>query len=178
MAGNKCNDHSLGLGATVIQTGTRDESDSGVCAVCWKTFIYHAFEETDMTGAITTVVLQESAALIVFLIPLVLAVISIAGMWKTFTKANQPGWAALIPIYNVYVMLKIGNNEWWWLLVLFVPIIQLYAAYRVFRGVADAFGQGIGFTLGLWFLGFIFFPILGFGDYSYRGHRGGGAQVR
>jgi hypothetical protein len=132
-----------------------------------------------MTGAITTVVLQESAALIVFLIPLVLTVIAIAGVWKTFTKANEPGWAAIIPIYNLYVMLKIGDNEWWWLLVIiFVPIVNIYGTYKMVRGVADAFGQGIGFTLGLWFLGFIFFPILGFGDYSYRGHRGGGAQVR
>ena len=134
-----------------------------------------------MTGSITTVLLQESASLIVFLIPLALIVVSIAGMWKTFTKANEPGWAAIIPIYNLYVMLKIGDNEWWWLLVIiFVPIVQIYGTYKMFRGVADAFGQGVGFALGLWFLGFIFFPMLGFGDYSYRGGRrmGGGAAGR
>jgi hypothetical protein len=131
-----------------------------------------------MTGSITTVLLQESAALIVFLIPLALIVVSIAGMWKTFTKANEPGWAAIIPIYNLYVMLKIGDNEWWWLLVIiFVPIVQIYGTYKMLRGVADAFGQGIGFTLGLWFLGFIFFPMLGFGDYSYQGSSSVGAPA-
>jgi ABC-type Na+ efflux pump permease subunit len=94
----------------------------------------------------------------------------IAGTWKAFQKAGQPGWAAIIPIYNLYVMLKIGDNEWWWLLViLFVPIVNLYGLYKAFAGVAKAFGQGVGFSLGLWFLSFIFWPLLGFGDYQYQG---------
>ncbi|WP_201764623.1 DUF5684 domain-containing protein [Salinarchaeum sp. Harcht-Bsk1] len=95
--------------------------------------------------------------------------IVIGGTWKTFTKAGEPGWAAIIPIYNVYVMLKIGGNEWWWLLVMLVPLVNIYAAYVMFKGVAEAFGNGLGFTLGLWFLGFIFWPLLGFGDYQYQG---------
>lgn len=104
-----------------------------------------------------------------FLIWLAAVIIVIAGVWKTFTKANQPGWAALIPIYNFYIMLRIGDNEWWWLLVLLVPILNLYAMYKIFAGVAGAFGRGIGFALGLWFLGIVFWPLLGFGDYSYQG---------
>lgn len=108
--------------------------------------------------------------LIVLLIALAVFVVAIAGMWKTFTKAGQPGWAAIVPIYNIYIMLKIGDNEWWWLLVIiFVPIVNLYGLYKMSKGVAEAFGQGIGFALGLWFLGFIFFPLLGFGDYTYQG---------
>jgi len=116
-----------------------------------------------------SVVLQQGAAAVALLVPLLIAVVAIAGMWKTFTKANQPGWGAIIPIYNVYLMLKIGNNEWWWLLVFFIPLANLYAAYKTVAGVSRAFGQGIGFALGLWFLGFIFFPLLGFGSYSYQG---------
>jgi len=106
---------------------------------------------------------------ILLLLWLALVVIVIAGVWKTFTKANQPGWAALIPFYNFYIMLKIGDNEWWWLLVLFVPIVNIYAMYKIFAGVSKAFDQGIGFALGLWFLGIIFWPLLGFGDYTYQG---------
>jgi hypothetical protein len=117
--------------------------------------------------------LQQSgggAGIIVFwVVYLAVLAVVIAGMWKTFEKANQPGWAAIIPIYNVYILTKIGGLAWWYLLLLFVPIVQLYAAYKISRGVAEAFGQGLGFALGLWFLGFIFYPLLGFGDYSYQG---------
>jgi hypothetical protein len=118
---------------------------------------------------ITSVVLQQGVVSIELLLVLIIPIVAIAGMWKTFTKANQPGWGAIIPIYNVYLMLKIGNNEWWWLLVFFIPLVNLYAAYKTVAGVSRAFGQGIGFALGLWFLGFIFFPLLGFGSYSYQG---------
>lgn len=121
------------------------------------------------------VVLQQgggggAGGIVFLLIMLAVIVAVIAGVWKTFTKAGQPGWAAIIPIYNLYVMLEIGDNEWWWLLIIiFVPIVNLYGLYKMFAGVSRAFGQGVGFALGLWFLGFIFFPLLGFGDYTYEG---------
>lgn len=107
-------------------------------------------------------------------IQLAVVLIQLAGMWKVFTEANRAGWEAIIPIYNLYVMLEIGDNDWWWLLLLLVPIVNLYAIYKIHAGVARAFGKGIGFGLGLTFLGPIFFPLLGFGDYRYtdpdRGH--------
>lgn len=106
---------------------------------------------------------------IILLVWLALMIAVIAGTWKVFTKAGEPGWACLVPIYNVYVMYRIGGNEWWWLLVLFVPIVNIYAMYVMVRDVAKAFGQGIGFALGLWFLGLIFWPLLGFGNYEYQG---------
>lgn len=120
------------------------------------------------------VVLQQGGGggggTVFLLVILAIIVAAIAGVWKTFTKAGEPGWAAIIPIYNMYVMLKIGDNDWWWLLVIiFVPIVNLYGLYKMFTGVSRAFGQGVGFALGLWILGFIFFPVLGFGDYTYEG---------
>lgn len=125
-------------------------------------------------STIPKIVLQPGGGggpnIVLTLIWLALVALVIAGVWKTFTKANQPGWAALVPFYNFYIMLEIGDNEWWWLLVIFlVPIANIYGMYKMLRGVTKAFGQGIGFTLGLWFLGFIFFPLLGFGDYTYQG---------
>lgn len=103
-------------------------------------------------------------------IAIAITLVVLAGIWKTFQKAGQPGWAAIIPIYNLYVMLKIGRNAWWWVLViLFVPIVNLYGLYKMYRGVSNAFGLGIGTTLGLWFLPFIFWPLLGFGNYRHQG---------
>jgi len=105
---------------------------------------------------------------VVALFQLLLAVVQIAGLWKIFTKAGHAGWKAIIPIYNFYIMLQIGENAWWWLLLLVVPVVNLYAVYKINAGVARAFGRGIGFGLGLTFLGILFYPLVGFGDYQYQ----------
>ena len=62
------------------------------------------------------------------IICLVLAVISIAGTWKAFEKAGQPGWACIIPIYNTYIMLKIGGKPGWWLLLFLIPLVNIVFA--------------------------------------------------
>lgn len=103
-------------------------------------------------------------------------VLMIASTWKVFTKANEPGWAALIPIYNTYIMLKIGDNPGWFLLLFFVPLVNLYAMGRMNVDLAKKFGKGLGFGLGLMFLPFIFFPILAFGDATYRSAGSAGGQ--
>jgi hypothetical protein len=105
--------------------------------------------------------------LIVVLIQLAIVILVIAGIWKTFTKAGQPGWAAIIPIFNVYVLLKVANRPWWWLLLMLIPLVNLVIAIIVTLDVAKAFSKGTGFGIGLVFLGFIFYPILGFGDATY-----------
>lgn len=116
------------------------------------------------------IILQTGGGNALLIVWAVLIIAWIAGTWKAFQKADQPGWAAIIPIYNFYIMLKIADMEWWWLLViLFVPLVNLYGMYKMHKGVATSFGQGIGFALGLWFLGFIFWPLLGFGDYTHQG---------
>lgn len=93
----------------------------------------------------------------------------IAGMWKTFAKAGQPGWAAIVPIYNIWVLLKIVGREGWWILLFLIPCVGFVAAIIVYLDLAKSFGKGTGFGLGLIFLSFIFFPILGFGDARYIG---------
>ena len=105
---------------------------------------------------------------VVLLFQLALIVIQVTGMWAVFTKAGHAGWKAIIPVYNLYVMLQIGEQAWWWLLLVFVPVVNLYAVYKIHAGVARAFGRGIGFGLGLAFFGILFFPLVGFGDYQYR----------
>jgi hypothetical protein len=96
------------------------------------------------------------------------ALVVIAGMWKAFEKAGEPGWGAIIPIYNLYLMLKIGGKPWWWLLLMIFPLINLVVAILMGIGIARNFGRGVLFGLGLTFLGFICWPILGFGDDQYE----------
>ena len=114
------------------------------------------------------------AGLLALLFALAVLVAVVGGMWLTFSKAGEPGWAAIVPIYNVYVMLKIGDNEWWWLLLLFVPIVNIFVTVKMSIDVAKSFGCGVLFGVGLWLLPVVFFPVLGFGDYEYRGPGGSG----
>jgi hypothetical protein len=113
--------------------------------------------------------------IIALLVYIAIIVVVIAGMWKAFEKAGQPGWGAIIPIYNVYLMIKISDNDWWWLILFFIPIIQFIAVFKISIDVAKQFGQGLGFGLGLAILSFIFWPLLGFGDYQHQGGSGGAA---
>jgi len=61
--------------------------------------------------------------MIASIIILAVLVVTLAGIWKTFTKAGESGWKALIPIYNNYIMLKIGGHSGWWVLTFVLPII-------------------------------------------------------
>ena len=106
------------------------------------------------------------------IICVILAVISIAGTWKAFEKAGHPGWACIIPIYNTYIMLKIGGKPGWWLLLLLIPVVNVIYAIWTMNMISKSFGKDEGFTVGLIFLGFIFWPILGFGEAQYQGPYG------
>lgn len=105
---------------------------------------------------------------VIGLLYLALIVLVIAGFWKVFVKAGHPGWAAIVPIYNVYILLKIAGKPGWWLLLFFIPVVSLVIAILVSIDVAKAFGKGAGFGVGLALLSFIFYPILGFGDAQYQ----------
>jgi len=103
-----------------------------------------------------------------YIVALLFAVVMIAAMWKVFTKAGKPGWAALIPIYNLVVLLQIAGKPVWWLILFFIPIVSLIIAILTYVALAERFGKGGGFAVGLVLLGPIFFPILGFGSAQYR----------
>lgn len=94
----------------------------------------------------------------------------IASEWKTFEKAGQPGWACIVPFYNIYIMAKIAGVKNWWLI--FIPLANIYIIIVIMLGIAKSFGKTTGFGVGLIFLGFIFWPILGFGDAVYIGPNG------
>ena len=114
---------------------------------------------------------MEALGLLCPLIGLALFVVVVIGMWKVFEKAGQPGWASIVPIYNLYVLVvEIAKKDMvWFLLSLFIP----FAAIIPMMDVAEKFGKERIYGLGLYFLGFIFFPMLGFSDARYQGGRGG-----
>ena len=97
----------------------------------------------------------------------------IAACWKVFTKAGQPGWAVIIPIYNWYVLCKIVGRPGWWVILLLIPFVNFIIGIILCIDLAKSFGKGVGFGIGLILLGFIFFPILGFGSAQYQGPAAG-----
>ena len=110
--------------------------------------------------------------LIVLLFTLSIFVFLIASEWIVYTKANQPGWACIIPIYDVIVFLRIVGKPWWWIFLLCIPIVNIVIAIMVTHLLAKSFGKDVGYTLGLLFLPIIFYPILAFGDAEYEGPAG------
>lgn len=98
---------------------------------------------------------------------LAILVFFIVVMWKIFVKAGQPGWAAIIPFYNLYVLLQIVGRPGWWLILFLVPIVNIVIAIVVTLDLAKCFGKGTGFAIGLLLLSIIFYPILAFGSAQY-----------
>jgi hypothetical protein len=113
-------------------------------------------------------VMDDAILYFIILFALAFTVFVLAAMWKVFVKAGQPGWACLIPIYNSYVILKIAGKPGWWLILLFIPLVNIIIVIIYSLALAERFGRGAGFGVGLAFLGFIFFPILAWGDATYN----------
>ena len=115
----------------------------------------------------------EAAFMAIFmamLIPiLIIIAITVIGKWKIYEKAGKPGWAALIPVYTWIVTLEIIGKPIWWVFLFFVPCVNIIFLIWTANLLSKSFGQSEGFTVGLILLGFIFYPILGFGNYRYLG---------
>ena len=101
-------------------------------------------------------------------IGLLFGALMVGGLWMMFAKAGWPGWAAIIPIYNVYVLVKVAGRPGWWLILLLIPIVQFFVGLVVLWDLAKAFGHGFLMWLGFIFLGWIFFPVVGFGGSQYQ----------
>jgi hypothetical protein len=106
---------------------------------------------------------------ILWLFYIAFIVVYLAAGWVVYTKAGQEGWKSLIPIYNLYVLLKIVGRPGWWLLLYLVPLVNIVIWIIVSVDLAKSFGKGIGFAIGLILLTPLFYLILAFGDATYRG---------
>lgn len=117
--------------------------------------------------------MESFGILLISLSYLAFAVLMIASSWRIYEKGDQPGWACLIPIYNAIVLLRVIGKPWWWLLLMiFIPVVNIVFAIWAINLLSLSFGKGVGFTLGLIFLPFIFYPILGLGSAQYQGPAG------
>ena len=103
---------------------------------------------------------------------LAITVFLIAAQWKVFVKAGQPGWACIIPFYNIYIMTKIAGKPGIWVLWCLIPLVNIVFAIWLTNMISKSFGKDEGFTVGLLLLGIVFWPILGFGSAKYLGPYG------
>lgn len=112
----------------------------------------------------------------IVIVYLAFIVLIIAGLWKTFEKAGKPGWAAIIPIYNIIILLEIVGKPMIWILWLIIPCVNIVFLVWLYNLVSKSFGKSEGFTVGLLLLGFVFWPMLGFGPATYLGPSAAEAQ--
>lgn len=97
------------------------------------------------------------------IITLIICLAPLAGLYKMFEKAGVPGWKGIVPIYNMVVWLELTERPLWWLaMVMLVPFANIYFMFMMMNDMAKAFGKGTGFAVGMFFLPFVFFPMLGF----------------
>lgn len=120
-------------------------------------------------GIGTDVVVSVDSNIFYFVVYAAIIILYFAALWQMFVKAGRPGWAAIIPIYNIYVLIKVAGRPGWWLIPLIIPIIGFIVWIIVAADPAKSFERGTGFAFGIIFLPFIFIPILGFGSSQYAG---------
>ena len=139
------------------------------------------FQSAMISTLVGGVVLQDAGVaaglgLVALFVTMVPVLVVLAGLWKIFTKAGQPGWAAIIPIYNVYILLKIVGRPTLWLVGFLIPIVNFVVTILVTIDLAKAYGKGLIYAIGMLLIPFIFFPLLGFGSARYQGPVHGGQQ--
>ena len=106
--------------------------------------------------------------IVYILVFIVLMALFIVCQWKIYVKAGEPGWAALIPYYNIWVLMKITcNNNILWFILFIVAATSPVAAIISYIGLAKSFGKGVGTILLLIFLPIVGWPMLAFGKAEY-----------
>jgi len=113
--------------------------------------------------------------LLVWLVVLVLVIVS---LWKIFERAGKPGWAAIVPIYNLIVLLEIIGKPLWWIVLMFIPCVNFVVGILLSVELAKVFGKSPAFGIGMALLPFIFYPMLAFSDARYVGPVAGSPPAR
>ena len=116
--------------------------------------------------------MSTGEAITSLVISLIVSIPAIIALWKVYTKAGEPGWKILIPIYDLYTLCKIADGNGWKFLLFLIPFVNIVYAIILNIRLAKSFGKGVGFGIGLLFLEYIFIMILGFGSAQYIGPRG------
>lgn len=124
----------------------------------YDTTMYGTASQTDISAILGTYAI----------LVLVIAVIMIVANWKIYTKAGKPGWASLVPFYNMYVMYEIAGMNGWMFLLTFIPIVNIVIQIMLYLNLAKKFGKSTGFAIGLILLNPIFLLLLAFGNAEYN----------
>ncbi len=115
---------------------------------------------------------MTTAIYVYLFIVIALCLLVIVAEWRIYEKAGKPGWACIIPIYNILVLLEIVGKPWWWLFLLMIPFLNIIIGIWMVNLLSKSFGKDVGFTVGLILLSVVFYPILGFGASKYIGPAG------
>jgi hypothetical protein len=126
----------------------------------------------DMVSVDVAMDSMSSVELGLLAISLVATVIQIAGIWKTFNKAGERGWGAIVPIYNIYLMIKVADKPWYWLLLFFIPVLNVILYLYVQWEVGEKFGLGVIGKLIFMILAPLSYVATGFGSYTYKSKTG------
>ena len=113
----------------------------------------------------------QQALMMWSVIGLLLTIFGIVVGWKIFVKAGEPGWASLVPIYNLVLLCKIGGRPGWWAILFFIPVIWFVPAILIPLGMAKNFGKDVGFGIALLIpmINMIPLVMLAFGDAEFSG---------
>ena len=101
----------------------------------------------------------------------------IAARWRIHEKAGHPGWSAIVPIYNIYILTKIIGKPGYWVLLMMIPLVNIVYYVWATNLLSKSFGKDEGFTAGLILLSIVFYPILGFGAAQYIGAQSAEAKM-
>ncbi len=130
--------------------------------------LFNLFLQSD--GGFLAGLLGSTILIAISMLAILAIVFLIAGWWKMFDKAAQPGWMAIVPILNVYILIKIAGRPWWWLLLYLIPLVQIVVGIVIALDLGKAFKKDSLFSfLLLFLLAPIGYLILGFEDAVYQG---------
>lgn len=136
--------------------------------------------ETTSTGDAGLILLSAFLVFFLMFLPVVLVVLvpTIIGLWKTFTKAHQPGWAAIVPIYNIVIWCKVVGRPAWWVLLFFVPILNIVVGLILSIDLAKSFGKDVIFGVLTWLFAPIMLLIIAFNkEIEYKGPLAAGTDM-
>lgn len=128
--------------------------------------VYNTLADEELMSTAATMV---GFGMAFWIIGLIISLFLIISMWKLFSKSGRPGWAAIIPIYNIIVLLDIAGLEWYYLILMIIPIVNIYAMFKIYIELAHSFGKSTGFGVAMVFFSIICIPIIAFGSAEYEG---------
>lgn len=97
-----------------------------------------------------------------------ISILIFVALWKIFKKAGKKGWEAIIPIYNIIVLLEISGLPTWYLVLYLIPLANIYAIFKNYIELSKKFGKDSGFGVLMVFFPVICMPILAFSNCTYK----------